>query len=334
MALHSFAQKSRPFTLGFFALLGIGLGIGLTVTGVFAPFGLTVLGLFGVGFLLFLACVGVGYLLNSLVGVVEDWLHDSDKKAESQGKTPTVGTGVSSLPTPVQPSPTLVQPSSATTSPYPPPLQPTASLSPHVSASKEDAERVRECIAKLSGPFSEENKGKELFADGIASDRRRNPYYLYRAVMDKNTFKSVQVDKTNNYKLVLSSDRNLIRSNAFFSTEAEKLKFENEYHNGANAEIKPECRIEYLDCMVGDGIKIEKTGIEKGSAHFWISKFIENIREKWGGEYMCTLVVAKKAIYKDLKEPYYYEYKVEIPPEGIQHILSEMDKKQIPKQSY
>lgn len=48
MIVPSFNKKVWVF-LGGFALLGIGLGIGLTATGIFAPFGLTVLGLIGAG---------------------------------------------------------------------------------------------------------------------------------------------------------------------------------------------------------------------------------------------------------------------------------------------
>ena len=97
MSILSVIKKPRSIVLGVFALLGLGLAIGLIVTGLFAPFGTTLVALFGAGALLFLASLGVAVLFiiaaRAITGVLNYF---------SSG---TASTEVSPVPQPVADAP-------------------------------------------------------------------------------------------------------------------------------------------------------------------------------------------------------------------------------------
>lgn len=68
MSIRSVAKKTWPI-LVIFALAGLGLGIGLAITGIFAPFGMAVGGVILIGVLLCLAGMAAAALLMLTIGM-------------------------------------------------------------------------------------------------------------------------------------------------------------------------------------------------------------------------------------------------------------------------
>jgi hypothetical protein len=186
MADNSFSIKSRPLVLGFFAVVGAGLGIGLIATGIFAPFGITLLGLIGAGFLLFLASMGVGFLINELIKGVEDFVQSRNQITPVMSDDPSKqpGIGVDSDPR------NQKQPSVPSVSPFITLSAPKSKTRQELQA---DAQRVQKYFAEefvLAIVRRERDKGVEIGGTAVekirfGGDRASKPL---REVLKSNVY--------------------------------------------------------------------------------------------------------------------------------------------------
>ena len=120
MSLRSSAKKIA-FILGIFALIGVGLGIGLTVTGIFAPFGLALGGLIGAGILLFLASIFVAAIIILAINLIDKIFNNSSsttsptKVVNKNTPEETARLNNASIPTPAATATFVPEPTSTPT---------------------------------------------------------------------------------------------------------------------------------------------------------------------------------------------------------------------------
>lgn len=191
MANEHFSKKSRPIILGIFAVVGFGLGFGLTATGIFASF--TLLGLIGMGFLLFLASIGVGALINELIKGIEDFVQSRNQI------------------TPVTPDDPLKQQGMNILSPSNPKLSASPLVTPPTPKTKTkqelqtDAQRVQKyfaeefALATVTKARSADTKTK-VEQIRFGGDRRSEPLHLFLKqnvhIVEKNGSFGIQIHET------------------------------------------------------------------------------------------------------------------------------------------
>lgn len=161
---------------------------------------------------------------------------------------------------------------------------------PLPSISKKDAEEARDYIAHLFDPKEELHT---KFSHNIA----RDAVDLNKIIPSKTSFLALETTEKNNYLIVLTHTS--FHSPTFFSSKA-------------NIKPCPESVFE-IDPKPND-----EKGMHACPQH--LHEFIGKINGKWGKD-TAKIVPTKKFSSEGSKEPYSYTYRVEIPPEKIEHIL-------------
>lgn len=275
MSIRSTAKKTIWV---IFALGGLGLGIGLTATGIFAPFGVTVLGLVGAGVLLFLAMLGVAALLIMAMKLISKTIN-----IPTSDDISTINRSSNVIP----------QSSSQNTISTKVHASPLPETKPVQQRSKEQLKQhAEEVKTYLVQAFQ---LGGELYMNIFIGDRISE----HLSILAKDNLSVVETDNTN-YKLVLSSSNYFCSSTFFTSQTVRKAFFDNPKNKGKllSSEIDPNPNDPMSTCK------------ER------LRNVAEKIKEKCGPGTAAITFTKHKSF--DQEEPYYYQYQVEIFPEKIQ----------------